>query len=200
MDVMDAHHRSAMSLVFGGAAMEAFDISKEPLEIAERYGRNPWGQYTLMARRRVKAGVTFVTVDTPHWDHHSQLVEGHAPNMRAMDECVGALMTDLVDRGLLDQVMVIVMRRIRPHAAYQRRPGRYSEFLVAIAGRCVLCDACQQQPAAGCGESVLPVRKLNILSNVRSLRMTFWRRSIEPLKLIHDSLPGLFRTPGLAGG
>ncbi len=143
MDVMDAHHQSAMSLVFGGVAMEAFDISKEPLEIAERYGRNPWGQYTLMARRLVEAGVTFVTVDMPHWDHHSQLVEGHAPNMRAMDQCVGALMTDLVDRGLLDQVMVIVMGefgrtpRINEGQAGIPIPGRDhwgDAFSVMLAG------------------------------------------------------------------
>lgn len=109
MNVMDAHHESAMSLVFGGAAMNAFDISKESPEIAERYGRNPWGQYTLMARRLVEAGVTFVTVDMPHWDHHSSLVAGHAPNMQVMDQCVGALMTDLTERNMLDQVLVLVM-------------------------------------------------------------------------------------------
>ncbi len=109
MDTMDSHHQSAMSLVFGGKAIDAFDISKERPEVAERYGKNPWGQYTLMARRLVEAGVTFVTVDMPHWDHHSSLVDGHAPNMRAMDKAVGALMTDLVERKLLDQVLVLVM-------------------------------------------------------------------------------------------
>ncbi|RLS28478.1 MAG: DUF1501 domain-containing protein [Planctomycetota bacterium] len=109
MGVMDSHHQSAMSLVFGGAAMDAFDISKESPAVAERYGTTPWGQYTLMARRLVESGVSFVTVDMPHWDHHSSLVDGHAPNMRVMDQCVGALMTDLVERNLLDQVMVIVM-------------------------------------------------------------------------------------------
>jgi hypothetical protein len=143
MDVMDSHHQSAMSLVFGGAAMEAFDISKEAPDVADRYGRNPWGQYTLMARRLVEAGVTFVTVDMPHWDHHAQLVEGHAPNMRAMDQCVGALMTDLVDRNLLDQVLVIVMGefgrtpRINQGQAGLPVPGRDhwgDAFSVMLAG------------------------------------------------------------------
>lgn len=109
MDTMDACNQEAMSLVFGQAAIKAFDISQEDPKVAARYPKHAWGRYTLMARRLVEAGVTFVTVDMPHWDHHSRLVEGHAPNMRAMDECVGALMTDLVERNLLDQVMVIVM-------------------------------------------------------------------------------------------
>jgi uncharacterized protein (DUF1501 family) len=124
MDAMDAHHQSAMSLVFGGAAMNAFDVSKESPEVAARYGKSPWGQYTLMARRLVEAGVTFVTVDMPHWDHHSQLVEGHAPNMRVMDQCVGALMTDLVERNLLDQVLVMVMGEFgRTPRINQGQPG-----------------------------------------------------------------------------
>ena len=143
MDVMDSHHQSAMSLVFGGAAIDAFDISKESPVVAERYGKNPWGQYTLMARRLVEAGVTFVTVDMPHWDHHAQLVEGHAPNMRAMDQCVGALMTDLVERNLLDQVLVIVMGefgrtpRINQGQAGLPIPGRDhwgDAFSVMLAG------------------------------------------------------------------
>jgi hypothetical protein len=109
METMDAYNQEAMSLVFGDAAIKAFDISKEDPKVAARYPDHAWGRYTLMARRLVEAGVTFVTVDMPHWDHHSQLVTGHAPNMRAMDQCVGALMTDLVERNMLDQVLVIVM-------------------------------------------------------------------------------------------
>lgn len=144
MDVMDSHHQSAMSLVFGGVAMEAFDISKESPEVAERYGKNPWGQYTLMARRLVEAGVTFVTVDMPHWDHHSSLVEGHAPNMRAMDQCVGALMTDLVERNLLEQVLVIVMGEFgRTPRINQGQPG------IPIPGRDHWGDAFSVMLAGG---------------------------------------------------
>ena len=109
MDTMDTFHQEAMSLVFGKAAIKAFDLSLEDPKVADRYPKHAWGRYTLMARRLVEAGVTFVTVDMPHWDHHSSLVQGHAPNMRAMDACVGALMADLVERNLLDKVMVIVM-------------------------------------------------------------------------------------------
>lgn len=109
METMDTFHQDAMSLVFGKAAIKAFDLSLEDPKVSDRYPKHAWGRYTLMARRLVEAGVTFVTVDMPHWDHHSSLVRGHAPNMRAMDECVGALMTDLVERNLLDKVMVIVM-------------------------------------------------------------------------------------------
>ena len=100
--------RSARSLPLA-AARTAFDLDKEDPRSADRYGLGPWGRYTLMARRLVEAGVTFVTVDMPHWDHHSSLVAGHAPNMRAMDRAVAALVADLDDRGLLDETLVVVM-------------------------------------------------------------------------------------------
>jgi uncharacterized protein (DUF1501 family) len=109
MDALDRFQSQAMSMVTSPAAAEAFDLAKENPKTVERYGDNAWGRYTLMARRLVEAGVTFVTVDMPHWDHHSSLVEGHAPNMRAMDQAVGALVGDLSERGLLDDVLVIVM-------------------------------------------------------------------------------------------
>jgi hypothetical protein len=99
----------ALSMVLSPAVARAFDASREDQRLAERYGDNPWGRYTMLARRLVEAGVTFVTVDMPHWDHHSSLVEGHAPNMRAMDRAVGALLDDLIDRGMLDETLVIVM-------------------------------------------------------------------------------------------
>jgi hypothetical protein len=108
MESVDTYRQQAYSMLFGGDAVNAFDLSKEDPAVAERYGKNPWARYTLMARRLVEAGVPFVTVDMPHWDHHSQL-EAHCNNMRAMDHCVATLMQDLEERGLLDRVLILVM-------------------------------------------------------------------------------------------
>src|SRR5690606_30205621 len=77
MSTMDSHQQNAISMILGGKAREAFDLEKEDPRIAERYGSGPWGRYTLMARRLVEAGVTFVTVDMPHWDDHSNIKDGH---------------------------------------------------------------------------------------------------------------------------
>ena len=109
MESLDRFQQEAVGMMADGNAAQAFDIGKERPETIEKYGDNPWGRYTLMARRLVEAGVTFVTVDMPHWDHHSSLVEGHAPNMRAMDRAVGALVSDLAERGRLEQTLVVVM-------------------------------------------------------------------------------------------
>ncbi len=108
METLDRHQQSALSMILGGRARAAFDLEKEDPRLIDKYGDNPWGRYTLMARRAVEAGVRFVTVDMPHWDHHAEL-ERHAQNFRAMDQAVGALIDDLAVRGLLDQTLVVVM-------------------------------------------------------------------------------------------
>ncbi len=109
MSTMDKYQQQAIELVMGSEARVAFDIDKEDPKSTDRYGQSPWGQYTMMARRLVEAGVTFVSVDMPHWDDHSSLVASHAPKIRVVDKIVSALLDDLEDRGLLDRVMVVVM-------------------------------------------------------------------------------------------
>ncbi|MCB1233862.1 MAG: DUF1501 domain-containing protein, partial [Verrucomicrobiae bacterium] len=109
MDTMDRHQRAALEMLTGSAAREAFDMDREDEALRDRYGRGPWGHYTLMARRLVEAGVRFVTVDMPHWDTHSKIKEGLEVRLPVLDRAVGALMRDLKDRRLLDDVLVVIM-------------------------------------------------------------------------------------------
>jgi hypothetical protein len=109
VDSMDRYQQQALDMILGGRARVAFDLDKEDPKLADRYGRGPWGRYTLMARRLVEAGVTFVTVDMPHWDDHSNIKDGHGYKLPPLDRAVGALMDDLTERGLLDKVLVVVM-------------------------------------------------------------------------------------------
>lgn len=109
LESMDQYQQQAVSMILSEKAREAFDLDKEPAKIAERYGPSPWGRYTLMARRLVEAGVTFVTVDMPHWDHHANLETGLRRCLPPLDQAVGALVEDLQQRGLLERVLVVVM-------------------------------------------------------------------------------------------
>jgi hypothetical protein len=108
-DTMDRYRQQALDMVLGARAREAFDIEKEDPRQADRYGQGPWGRYTLMARRLVEAGVTFCTVDMPHWDDHSGILKGHGYKLPAVDRAVGALLDDLADRGLSEKVLLVVM-------------------------------------------------------------------------------------------
>lgn len=109
MDAMDQYQHQALDLVLGSRAREAFDINRESARTRDRYGRTAWGHYTLMARRLVEAGVGFVTVDMPHWDDHSNIAKGHGYKLPVLDQAVGALLEDLGERGMLNDVLVMVM-------------------------------------------------------------------------------------------
>ncbi|MFO0880064.1 MAG: DUF1501 domain-containing protein [Gemmataceae bacterium] len=142
MDAMDRYQRQAVEMVLGPRARVAFDLDREDQRLIDRYGDNPWGRYTLMARRLVEAGVTFVTVDMPHWDHHANL-EAHCDNFRVVDTAVSALIEDLETRGLLDDTLVVVMGefgrtpKINTGLPGDSRPGRDhwgQAFSVMLAG------------------------------------------------------------------
>lgn len=107
-DAMDRFERAAFDMVAGKEARDAFDISQEKSETRERYGRHPWGQSTLLARRLVEAGVTFVTCHFGGWDHHWDLEKGYLNYLPKIDQLVSALFSDLAERGLLDKTLVML--------------------------------------------------------------------------------------------
>lgn len=105
----DESYHQALSLMTSGAALEAFDIQKEPDSIRDAYGRNHFGQQALLARRLVEAGVPFVTINNGGWDHHDGIFERFKTQGRQLDSVVAALIKDLDDRGMLDSTLVLVM-------------------------------------------------------------------------------------------
>lgn len=108
-DTMDKYQQQALDMILGSRTRTAFDLDKEDPRLSDRYGQGPWARYTLMARRLVEAGVTFVTVDMPHWDDHSNIKVGHGTKVPVVDRAVGGLIDDLEERGLLDKTLVLVM-------------------------------------------------------------------------------------------
>jgi hypothetical protein len=105
---MDRFSEEAYQFVTGPAARNAFDISKEDPRLRDQYGSHPWGQSTLLARRLTEAGCTFTTVHLGGWDHHWDLKKGYETNLPIVDSLVSALFTDLDDRGLLDETLVVL--------------------------------------------------------------------------------------------
>jgi hypothetical protein len=105
----DTYTQKAANLLLSPEVRKAFDLDAEPAKVAERYGDSPWCRYALLARRLVEAGVTFVTVDMPHWDDHSSIKTSIARKCLHFDHAVGALMQDLEERGMFDHVLVVAM-------------------------------------------------------------------------------------------
>ncbi len=107
-EAMDRFDRDAFEMLTGPKARDAFDLSKEDPKLRERYGRNNWGQSTLLARRLVEAGSTFVTCHFGGWDHHWDLQKGYNNYLPKIDQLVYGLFTDLAERGLLDKTLVVL--------------------------------------------------------------------------------------------
>jgi len=107
-EAMDKFDRDAFEFVSGAAARKAFDINKEDPRLRDQYGRSNWGQSTLLARRLVEAGSTFVTVHFGGWDHHWNLEPGYKSVLPRVDMAVSGLLKDLSDRGMLESTLVIL--------------------------------------------------------------------------------------------
>jgi uncharacterized protein (DUF1501 family) len=105
---MDRFAQEAYEFVTGPAARKAFDIDKEDPKLRDQYGRNQFGQSTLLARRLVEAGSTFATVHYGGWDHHWDLKAGMENNLPIVDSAVAALFKDLDERGLLETTLVLL--------------------------------------------------------------------------------------------
>ena len=88
-------------------ATDAFDLSKEPDNIKDLYGRNEEGNKMMVARRLVERGVRFVQVQVGGYDHHSDIKNAMTNTAMRYDQAFAGLLTDLKQRGLLDSVLVI---------------------------------------------------------------------------------------------
>jgi hypothetical protein len=122
MAAMDRYGQQAVEMIAGRRAQSAFDLTREPTATRERYGSHLWCQQALLARRLVEAGVAFVTLDLSYhtasgtWDTHGENIppyggiwNGLRPLLPLFDHLVTTLVSDLDQRGLLDDVLVIAM-------------------------------------------------------------------------------------------
>jgi hypothetical protein len=117
---LDSYYQKAFDLILSGRAREAFDLTKEPDKMRDRYGRHTFGQGLLMARRLIEAGTRFVQMNWPSvangdpnttaWDTHAAnfgpLRNIHCPKL---DSGLSALLEDMDQRGLLKETLVIAV-------------------------------------------------------------------------------------------
>jgi hypothetical protein len=115
----DVVQSRAYNLLSSRAVRTAFDLNREPSRVRARYGRHPFGQGLLLARRLVEAGTVLVQVNwhndgsnvkSPFWDTHKDNFYSLKHRLLPpLDESLSALLDDLDCRGLLDSTLVVVM-------------------------------------------------------------------------------------------
>ncbi|MCF7957467.1 MAG: DUF1501 domain-containing protein [Phycisphaerae bacterium] len=102
---LDKCEEKAYDMMFG-EARKLFDLTTEPEDLRDRYGRNTFGQSCLAARKLVEHGVPYVTINYNGWDTHKQHFEIMNRNLPELDSGMATLLEDLWDRGLLDSTIV----------------------------------------------------------------------------------------------
>jgi Protein of unknown function (DUF1501) len=144
----DKQSQQAFDLLRSPRSRQAFQLDREPPAIRDRYGRTPFGQSVLLGRRLIEAGVTLVQVnwyrgpdeppDNPCWDSHVKETERlKTVLLPVMDQAYSALLEDLVQRGLLDETLVVCMAEFGRSPKMNPAGGRDhwgSVYSLALAG------------------------------------------------------------------
>jgi hypothetical protein len=117
-ELLNSNFEAAFRMMSSPQARDAFDLTKEPQEVRERYGMNRFGQCCLLARRLIEGGVRFITINTfltvfneVTWDIHGSKPFTSIAGMKDIvcpmyDQAYTALIADLSQRGLLGNTMV----------------------------------------------------------------------------------------------
>lgn len=197
---LDTFYRDGLEMVTNTKAQDAFDINKEPEQLREKYGRTDMGQCCLLARRLVEAGVTFVTIQTGGgWDSHKDnFRELQTKLLPKFDRGVAALVSDLYDRGLQNEVLVMAMGefgrtpRINKDAGRDHWPGAMS-ILYAGGGLRMgqaigTTNSNAEQPAT---KPATPGCVLSTMYHVLGIdyRHSFYDQAQRPLPILSEGEP-----------
>jgi hypothetical protein len=125
----DRFRQRALSIVSSERTRTALEVTRETAKQRDRYGRHLFGQSCLVARRLVEAGVRFVTVhydccDGYSWDSHVHSDDVRDHLMPTFDQATAALISDLDERGLLKNTMVVALGEMGRTPKASARWGR----------------------------------------------------------------------------
>jgi hypothetical protein len=122
---LSKYYERAYDLITAPQARKAFDIQSEPSKLREAYGYTSLGQCALLARRLVEAGCRFVGIDHGSWDtHFSQFPSLENDLIPHADRAFSALITDLSQRGLLEETLVVMMGEMGRTPKINAQAGR----------------------------------------------------------------------------
>jgi uncharacterized protein (DUF1501 family) len=137
LDAMDEFSQQAYALLSSQHAREAFNLTTEPEQLRNEYGRNAAGQRMLLARRLAEAGVRFVSLTFGGWDHHENIGDRARGQLEQFDQAFARLIRDLDERGQLDETLVLLTTEFGRTPKINKDAGRDHwprVFSIALAG------------------------------------------------------------------
>jgi hypothetical protein len=105
----DEFRQRAANMILSPDVQASFAIEREKDSLRDQYGRNTFGQSCLLARRLIEGGVRFVTVNYGGWDHHAKIFPSLDKKLPEFDAGFSALVSDMDERGLLADTLVVAM-------------------------------------------------------------------------------------------
>lgn len=182
----DQYLQQSVNLVLSSQAQAAFDLSREDKKVRDEYGRNDFGQRLLMARRLVEVGVSWVTVNSGGWDHHTKLFEAYkGDSVRNMDRGVAALIRDLDQRGLLDSTLVVLLGEFGRTPKVNKDAGRdhwpHAMSILMAGGGCPRGAVVGATDAKGYAASEAVYRPEDFAASV------YWKMGIDPNQVLHTN-------------
>jgi uncharacterized protein (DUF1501 family) len=122
---MDKFYQQAYEILSSPKARAAFDIAKEPDDVRTKYGKNPFGQACLLARRLIEAGVRFVSLDFGGWDNHQNIFPRLKDDkLPKLDQGLAGLLEELADHGHLEKTAVMMTGEFGRTPRVNRNSGR----------------------------------------------------------------------------
>ncbi len=216
---MDAYTARALDIITSPKARDAFDLSKEPVKVRAKYGENRYEKYIyvgkrpdsqwdghqfLLARRLVEAGVPVVTLRAGLWDHHGNVVSGAGgtifSGMKTMlpllDRGIYALVTDLHERGLDKEVLVLVWGEFgrTPKISQNGRDHWPETGFALFAGAVRAGQVVGQTDSRGERPKTRAVTAQNVLGTVYHTLGIDWKQKVpdfggRPIQLLDDGEP-----------
>ena len=182
----DQYLQQGVNLVLSSQAQAAFDLSREDKKVRDEYGRNDFGQRLLMARRLVEVGVSWVTVNSGGWDHHTKLFEAYkGESVRNMDRGVAALIRDLDQRGLLDSTLVVLLGEFGRTPKVNKDAGRdhwpHAMSILMAGGGCPRGAVVGATDAKGYAASEAVYRPEDFAASL------YWKMGIDPNQVLHTN-------------
>lgn len=176
--------------------MDAFKINKEDAKTQERYGRTPFAQGCLMARRLVEVGVPFIEVSLGGWDNHNDIHRTlSTQKLPELDKAMAALTEDLEERGLLQDTAIIWMGEFSRTPRINGQSGRdhwARAWSVVVGGGGLKGGiAVGETNATGEGVETEPYTSQDVMASVCkglgiSLETTFTSKSGRPMKIANS--------------
>ncbi|PHS18385.1 MAG: hypothetical protein COA78_02400 [Blastopirellula sp.] len=173
--------------------MKAFKVSEEPAAMTELYGNNNFGKGCMLARRLVENGVPFIEVDLGGWDNHQNIFNTLADTkLPMMDQAIGGLVTDLKQRGLLEDTTIMWMGEFSRTPRINGNTGRdhwARSWSVMVGGGGIKGgQAIGETSADGTRVETEPYSSEDIMATVCramgiSLETTFTSKNGRPMKI-----------------